>query len=284
MSMHSDPEQPVAASTSDAGILLDQPRVLGVDPLDPSGTLPADARLNGITVIIPQWPNFPTGVQVHTVDIYIVGIINAVAQRSYRAADVAPEFFIPIPAALLPVTPSFEIFYNVRTPNPTTSPIRRLTFRVAPPPQELAAPIFPDATIYGYINCNKVVREPPDSDALFVWEGIRISIPFDDRFLANDVIQLVWQCWTNLNGSGPALTPPGTFLQQITAADISGRNNIRIVILPFNTWIEPMTTNNSADATYTLVRNGVPQLTSFKGIVKVDRKIPGESGFCKSAP
>lgn len=132
MSMHSDPEQPVAASTSDAGILLDQPRVLGVDPLDPSGTLPADARLNGITVIIPQWPNFPTGVQVHTVDIYIVGIINAVAQRSYRAADVAPEFFIPIPAALLPVTPSFEIFYNVRTPNPTTSPIRRLTFRVAP--------------------------------------------------------------------------------------------------------------------------------------------------------
>lgn len=283
MPISNDPERPRSSSTSDAGILLDPVRVLGVDPLDPAGTLPADAKVNGITVIIPRWPDFPTGARVHTVNIYIVGTTTTVAQRDYRAADSAPEFFIPVAASSLPNAPSFEIFYIVRTPNPTTSPLRLLTFKVSPP-VGLVEPKFPDANLRGYIVCEKDLRNPPDPEQLFIWEGIRIFIPFDNRFRAGDDIQLVWQCWANLNGSGPALTPPGTFSVQVNSEDISGSRDISMVIRPFNTWIEPMTADNSADATYMLVRNGIPIFSSLRGVVKVDRKIPGTSRYCSGPP
>lgn len=274
------PKKPSVVGVSDAGILLDQPRVLGVDPLDPAGTLPADAKLNGITVIFPRWPDFPVGTRVHTVNIYIVGIVSSVAQRDYRAADAAPEFFLSIDAASLPNTPSFEIFYTVRTPNPTTSPRRLLTFKVAQPPVVLKEPVFIDADLWGYIICDKRKVPPPLPDALFVWEGIRVVVPFDDRFQENDVIELEWQGWKTLTGAPPAAMNPVTFSAPITAADIQDKNDILIVIEPFDRYIKPMTDNDSATATYTLFRNGIPEFMSKKGTLKIDRKISGAPGFC----
>ncbi|WLG53620.1 MULTISPECIES: hypothetical protein [Pseudomonas] len=281
MPVPSDPDKAATANTSDAGVLLDLPRVEGVDASDPAGTLPADAKQKGIGVIISRWLAFPVDARIDRVQIYIVGTPDPVKERFYGAADDALEFLIPVEPTLLPDVPSFEIRYMVRSVNDTTSLPRRLTFAITPPPKVLKEPTFPDATPWGYINCTK--NNPHDPDALFVWEGIRVSIPFDDRFQAQDAIELKWQGWDSLNGSGTALTPLVTFTKTITAADIRDKKPISIVIEPFATHIEPMTNNDSAVTSYVLVRNRVPIFSSYTGLVKIDRVIPGESGFCSDA-
>ncbi|MHC8333241.1 hypothetical protein [Pseudomonas sp. LB3P25] len=276
----SPPNDPLAAgSTSDAGVLLDPLRVQGVDPSDPAGTLPDDAKQNGIVCIIPRWPAFPTDTRIDRVEIFIVGNPNSIAQRNYGAADDATEFLIPIGPTLLPDLLTFEIRYTVRSVNNTTSPPRRLTFAIVAPPQVLKAATFPDADPWGYIGCTK--NNPQDPDSLYVWEGIRILIPFDNRFQLLDVIELVWQGWESLNGSGTALTPAATFTGTVT--DVINKKPVSIVIRPFVPHIEPMRDNDSATANYLLLRNGVPIFSSFTGLVKIDRVIPGSSGFCSDA-
>ncbi|MCP1445392.1 hypothetical protein J3D54_004524 [Pseudomonas sp. GGS8] len=276
----SAPIDPLAAgSASNAGVLLDVPRVQGVDPVDTAGTLPDDAKQNGIVCIIPRWPAFPTDARIDEVEIFIVGNPNSIAQRNYGAADDAAEFLIPIGPTLLPDLPTFEIMYTVRSVNITTSPPRRLTFAIVAPPQVLKEATFPDANLWGYINCTK--NNPQNPDSLYVWEGIRILVPFDNRFQLLDVIELVWQGWDSLNGSGTALTPAVTFTGTVT--DITNKQPISIVIQPFVPHIEPMRDNDSATTSYLLLRNGVPMFSSFTGLVKIDRVIPGNSGFCSDA-
>ncbi|VVQ29813.1 hypothetical protein PS943_01542 [Pseudomonas fluorescens] len=268
-----------AGSTSDAGVLLDPLRVRGVDPADPAGTLPDDAKQNGIVCIIPRWPAFPTDARIDHVDIFIVGNPVPIAQRDYGVADDAAEFPIPIEPTLLPDLPTFEIEYTVRSVNNTTSPRRRLTFAIVAPPQVLKEATFPDASLWGYINCTK--NNPQDPDSLYVWEGIRILIPFDNRFELWDVIELVWQGWDSLNGAGTALTPVVTITGTVT--DVTNKQPVSIVIRPFVPHIEPMRDNDSATVSYLLLRNGVPIFRSFTGLVKIDRVIPGNSGFCSDA-
>ncbi|MEO8645465.1 hypothetical protein [Pseudomonas sp.] len=271
------PNDPLAAgNTSDAGVLLDLPRVQGVDPADSAGTLPDDAKQNGIVCIIPRWPAFPTDARIDHVEIFIVGNPIPIAQRDYGAADDAAEFPIPIGPTLLPDLPTFEIMYTVRSVNITTSPPRRLTYA---PPKVLKEPTFPDASLWGYINCTK--NNPQDPDSLYVWEGIRILVPYDNRFQLLDDIELVWQGWDSLNGAGTALTPAFTFTGTVT--DVTNKQSVSIVIRPFVPHIEPMRDKHSATARYLLLRNGVPIFSSFTGLVKIDRVIPGESGFCSDA-
>jgi hypothetical protein len=268
-----------ARSVLNQGVLLDLPRFEGVDPQDPVGILPPDAKQNGIVCIIDSWPAFPTDARIDRVEIFIVGNPNFVAWGEYGAADDAPEFRIRVGPAELPDLPTFEIYYTVRSVNLTTSLPRRLTFAITPPPKVLKEPTFPDASPWGYINCTK--NNPQDPDSLFVWEGIRISIPFDDRFQRLDVIELNWQGWDSLNGSGSALTPEVTFTGTVT--DVTNKQPVAIVIRPFVPHIEPMRDNDSATASYVLLRNGVPIFSSFTGLVKIDRVIPGKNSFCSDA-
>lgn len=268
-----------ARSALNAGVLLDLPRFEGVDPQDPAGTLPPDAKQNGIVCIIDRWPAFPIDARIDRVEIFIVGNPNFVAWGEYGAADNAPEFRIRVGPAALPDLATFEIYYTVRSVNLTTSLPRRLTFAIVVPPQVLKEPTFPDASLWGYINCSK--NNPQDPDSLYVWEGIRILVPFDNRFQLLDVIELVWQGWDSLNGSGTALTPEVTFTGTVT--DVTNKQPVAIVVRPFVPHIEPMRDKNSATASYFLLRNGVPIFSSFTGLVKIDRVIPGSSGFCSDA-
>lgn len=265
------------AGTSGGGVLLDAPKVQGVDPADPQGTLPDDAKQNGIVVVIDRWPAFPTDARVDRVEIYVVGVTTPIVQRFYGAADAAPEFFIPVAAGGLPDLPTFEIFYRVYSINPTTSPTRRLSFA---PAQVLQSPVFPDASVFGNINCNK--KNPPEPGALFVWEGIRLSFAFDARFRELDIIELSWQGWNSLNGSGAPLTPVYIFNRQLNFTDIGSGTPVIIVVQPFAAYIEPMKKNHSAVASYRLIRNGAAVFRSFKGLVKIDRAIPGKDGYCDS--
>jgi hypothetical protein len=272
-----DPD--VTSSAVNAGILLNLPRFEGVDPSDPAGTLPPDAKQNGIVCIIGIWPAFPVDTRIDRVEIFIVGNPKFVAWAEYSAADNAPEFHIPIAPLSLPNLATFEVYYTVRSINLTTSPSRRLTFAITPPPQLLEESTFPDADLWGYIGCTK--NNPLDPDALFIWEGIRTLIPFNDLFRVGDVISLSWQGWRSLNGTGAALTPLYTFTAAVT--DVANKKPVLIVIRPFATHIEPMRENDSATTEYLLVRNGVSIFSSFTGLVKIDRVIPGTPGFCSSA-
>jgi hypothetical protein len=263
-------------NASDTGVLLDLPRVQGVDPADPAGKLPENAKQNGIVCIIPRWPAFPTNERIDRVEIFIVGNSVPIAQRDYGVADDAAEFLIPIGPTLLPDLPTFEIMYTVRSVNNTTSPSRRLTFASQ---KVLKEATFPDANLWGYINCTK--NNPQDPESLYVWEGVRILIPFDDRFKLWDVIELVWQGWDSLNGSGTALTPKVTFTESVT--DVINKKPVSIVIRPFDPHIEPLRDKDSATVSYLLLRSGVPIFSSFTGLVKIDRVIPGISGFCSDA-
>lgn len=265
-------------STLDAGALLNVPRVVGVDPTDPEGTLPEDAVPNGLVVIIDRWPAFPTDGRIDRVEVFIVGIVDPVAVRSYGAGDAAPEFFIPVAAASLPAGPGFEIFYRVYAFNPTTSPRRRLTFA---PPRVLERPSFLDASIWGYLSCQK--HNPQDPQALFIWEGVRIAIEFDQRFQALDVIELEWQGWDSLNGSGSPLTPKHKFTKTLSSSDISNGRPLSIVVQPFVPFIEPMRDKDSANVSYRLVRNQATLYLSFPGLVKIDRVIPGQDAYCDNA-
>lgn len=274
-------ETPITSSNPlNPGVLLSLPRVEGVDPLDPAGTLPPDAKQVGIVCIIDRWPNFPvSGVRKDRVEIFIVGNPDYIAFAEYGAADDAPEFRIPVAPEKLPDLATFELFYTVRSINPTTSPSRRLTFAIVKPPQRLKEVIFPDADDWGYIGCYK--NHPEDPEALFIWEGVRIEIPFDDLFQRTDVLSLDWQAWDSLNGSGNPLTQVFNFTEVVT--DVVTKEPVKIVIKPFDSHIAPMEENDSAIVNYQLLRNGVPIFRSFTGLVKVDRKIPGESKYCSDS-
>lgn len=262
-------------SAFNAGILLNLPRFEGVDPLDPAGTLPPDAKQNGIVCIIDRWPNFPVNARIDRVEIFLAGNPNFIAWAEYGAADNAPEFHIPIGPGSLPDLPTFEIYYRQRSINWGTAPSRRLTFAVGPP-KVLKAPTFPDTDIWNYITCTK--SNPQDPESLFVWEGIRIFIPFDNRFNPLDEIELVWQGWDQPNGKGNALTAEITFMGTVT--DVTGNKPVVIIVRPFPVNIEPMRDRDSASASYVLVRNRIPMFSSFTGYVNIDRKPAGGIGYC----
>jgi hypothetical protein len=270
----------VPSSTLHAGVLLNLARVDGVDPQDPAGTLPPDAKQVGIICVIDRWPNFPvSGIRKDRVEIFIVGNPAFVAWAEYGAADDAVEFRITVAPIELPDVATFELLYTVRSINPTTSPARRLTFAIVAPPQRLKAAGFPDANIWGEIGCGK--NYPDDPQSLFIWEGVRVEIPFDDLFGLNDVLRVYWQAWDSQNGSGTPLTQVFEFNEVVT--DVVSRQAVKLVIKPFASHIEPMKDRDSATVNYHLLRNGIAIFRSFTGLVKVDRVIPGQSGYCANS-
>lgn len=269
-----------AGSTLNPGVLLSLPGVDGVDPQDPAGTLPPDAKQVGIVCVIDRWPNFPvSGARKDRVEIFIVGNPDFVAWAEYGAADDAMEFRISVVPEKLPDVATFELLYTVRSINPTTSPARRLTFAIVAPPQRLKEADFPDADLWGYIGCYK--NYPDDPESLFIWEGVRVEIPFDDLFNINDVVRIYWQAWDSLNGPGELIDPlTEEFEFNEVVTDVVNKQSIKLVVKPFASHIEPMKVNDSATVNYQLLRNGIPIFRSFTGLVKVDRVIPGQSGYC----
>jgi len=108
--------------------------------------------------------------------------------------------------------PQLPIFYWVS--NGTNRQRSRNTLvRVAVRPLEGLEPVsFPDATLWGWINCE---AEP--------WKGIRVKIPGDAALLeAGDLIEMSWQLCRDQVGQEPITEPvifPPHELSAIEAAD-----------------------------------------------------------------
>lgn len=129
--------------------------------------------------------------------------------------------------------------------------------------EDLKAPTFPHATKFGYLNCCSVPR---------LWEGVTVHIEGSVHFAANDRIEMTWQGCDSLNGTNPIPGVTDTFTKTLNATEAA--NGFDIVVLPYESLIEPMIDNASATAQYELFKADGGYGRSEMDFVKIVRKLP----------
>ncbi|MFJ7281525.1 hypothetical protein [Pseudomonas sp. NPDC099000] len=255
-------------SASDAGILAAPLSVEGIDDSDTDGHVPLDILRNGTRIVIPYWPS-----PLNNDELWISLFRNEVEQRLYT------EFYSPPQPAFLyfRLTPQHlatdgVVFLSYKVWKgaggiPDPSPERKLTINHAAP-LLLKEPTFPHATLWGYLN-NKTV--PP------LISGVTVAIPDSvSSALPGDIAKVHWQGYLSLNGSGPPVVNTyGAFDKRLQQQDIDKGYE---QIIPFDPHIKPLPDNDSALVHWQLFRSGRLVGESQKGLVKIDRVTPGESG------
>ncbi|TDV60052.1 hypothetical protein [Pseudomonas sp. LP_7_YM] len=168
---------------------------------------------------------------------------------------------------------TFYLTYKVRDRAGNETPFSLQTavdVQLVPIPElpDLPEPEFPDATIYGYINC---ANEP--------WNGIRVRLPFPPGEVAvGDEILLSWQGYETLNGITPIEGTEGEFPGTVSAADLSAGSK-DMMIEPYVPHIEPIL-EGSAIARYQLKKSNGQSALSYEGLVKITRKLAA-GGTCE---
>lgn len=127
----------------------------------------------------------------------------------------------------------------------------------------LEEPVFPHATLFGYLNCCSVPR---------LWEGVTVHINGSVHFAANDRIEMTWQGCASLNGTHPIPGVTDTFSKILNASEAV--NGFDIIVLPYETLIAPMIDNASATAQYELFKVDGGYGRSALDFVKIIRKMP----------
>lgn len=127
----------------------------------------------------------------------------------------------------------------------------------------LKEPTFPNATLFGYLNCCAVPR---------LWEGVTVHIDGSVHFAANDRIVMTWQGCDSLNGTSPIPGVTDTFSKTLNAAEAA--NGFDIVVLPYETLIAPMIDNASGTAQYELFKTDGSYGRSALDFVKIVRRMP----------
>lgn len=162
---------------------------------------------------------------------------------------------------------TFYLTYKVRDRAGNETPFSLHTVvdvQLVPIPElpELPEPEFPDATIYGYINCDHAP-----------WNGIRVRLPFAQGVAGlGDDILLSWQGYETLNGITPIAGTEGEFADKVTAADLAAGYK-DMLIEPYMPHIEPIL-EGSAIALYRLKKSNGQSALSYEGLVKITRKLP----------
>ncbi|WP_262137090.1 hypothetical protein [Pseudomonas sp. Marseille-Q5117] len=255
----------------------------GISSSDPDGHVPPDILINGTKGRIPRWANFPQkplpGEDEDYTELYVCweqsSKTTEIFNDRYTYINDKPEFEFDLTAEHMIEDGVAEIYYVLvgRNGNPDESPTRKLTIVHALTPT-LRPPAFPNADLYGYINC--------DTDP-WVGEKIRVQIVPEaaNIFQYEDVCVLIWQGFATLNGSLPVLTPQHTFREII-----DGDKPVKgfVIDIPFDPFIRPMFDKHSAIARYTILRRGVPIYASHPGLVKIDRIEPGCPVPCGGGP
>lgn len=117
--------------------------------------------------------------------------------------------------------------------------------------------------------------------------GVRWTIPIDSRMLVDDEVRLFWQGYKVINWEQPILGTEFEGRETIKDEHLVSKS-VPMVVLPWDTKIEPMRRFASATAEYYLYRNGVLIGHSSMGKVRIDRVFPnseepcqpGDHGFC----
>jgi len=261
-----DKSTPVSASSGTSGGVLsyDAPDVVEVDA---DGVLLPIAIRNGLTVVIPLWPNHARdNTRTDELRIYLDDVL--VFSQGYPGPITQPEFRILIEPRFL-TGDSVELSYETITEGNLAFSLKKpLIIRLL----QLSEPTFTSASLFGYLNCKSEPR---------IWDAVPVKIPVPTRvtWRAGDECRVTWQGYASLNLSGPIIVD-GTFSRILTAGEVS--QGMEFNITPFNRYIEPLEENASASATYRLYRSGVVIAGSAVAHVKVDRKESGKPGFCTS--
>lgn len=248
-------------------------RIDGVSDHDLEGRIPLEQLINGTTGRIPRWPNFPgppaPGEPADYTILYVYwmqnNVVTEIFKQTYTYVDDRPEFTFPLTPQQMSVDGPAVLHYLLegRNGNPDRSPDRKLTIDHTLP-STLREPEFPDVNPNGYLNCDS---SPP------IWEKVRIEILPESIFRHLDECVLQWQGFSTLNGAPPALTPVYEFRKTISGSEVTDGF---IMEIPFDPYVRPMVENDSGIAQYIICRNSVPVGKSHKGLVKIDRTIPGK--------
>ncbi|UVL01216.1 hypothetical protein [Pseudomonas sp. B21-048] len=252
-----------------AGVLAMPLSVEGVDDNDPAGHVPRDLLINGTRIVIPYWID-----PVPNDELWVVLRQNGVEHRLYTefypTPLTVPFLYFDLTAQHLATDGIAFLYYKIWKGSGGTddpSPERQLTIDHTPL-LTLEEPWFRHATLRGYLNND---TNPP------LTSGATVVIPsFINIALPGDIAKVHWRGYSSLNGSGPEV--PGTYGvwdKQLSAADIA--NGFDHVV-PFLVHISPLFDYDSAVVVCQLFRGGWLIAESEKGLVKIDRVIPGESG------
>lgn len=197
------------------------------------------------------WGTWPTAAAVYTVQPGdIAGQRVAFSEVPWNIIDSEPN------NAALPVYYTTSNGVNLQQSSNTYVKVRVVTI------DDLPEPDFPDADLWGYINCSGTP-----------WDGIKHKVAFtNNRFDADDVITLYWQGYRNFNATDPITGTSGAFEYEIKNTDINKGFAI-ITVQPYSPYIEPIT-EGSGEAFYTLAKKDGQFGTSPSNIVKINRLLP----------
>ncbi|CEL29491.1 hypothetical protein [Pseudomonas fluorescens] len=254
------------------------PSVNGVeDPdLDPDGYIPLDLLLAGIEVVVPLWPSHATGPDdrdLLTVYFDQPGQPLIKIENIYKAADIKPQFVIPINASHLQVNGQGKLWYELldTADHRSKSEPRTLTIDHAPVPMTLTPPGFLYLNLNGYLNC---FTQPP------IWDGIFVTVPPLTGFNPGDRLELQWRGYSSLNGSGAEYVRARKKIVKPALSDEDIRQGFKVIVAPYDVHIKPMAKNSSAVVRYRILRGRRLVGVSKIGVAKIDRKLPGHDLLC----
>lgn len=256
------------ATDRSIGILASPLSVEGIDDNDLDGYVPRNILLNGTRIIIPYWPG-PEPQDELWIDLNQGGTVTRIYEEFYSPPQPSFLYFNLTPAHLATdgVALLSYVIWKGGGGIPEPSPERKLTIDHAPI-LVLNEPTFPHATVWGYLN-NKTV--PP------LTSGATVLIPTANSPAAvGDKAKLYWQGYSSLNGSGPPV--PGTYGDWEITLEPKHINGHWLFVVPFDSNVRPLIANASAIAHWQLFKGGRLVGESKKGLVKIDRVTPGESG------
>lgn len=247
---------------------------LSIQGVGADGVLPPEASTVGATLLIPMWAD-PSDQESDLLEIWVLepGASDEILFYSNLfPVPIAPPPPITLPAQYLQLDGEIRLRYRVTagdTGNPDTSAPQVFIVNRAPP-VNLEKPTFPNATLWGYLNCN---TEPK------LWERVLVRVPAQPgRFAINDNCTLDWEGFYSLNAVGPIVGTALRLTKLLTQEEASSTQGFDFVLESdkYEQHIKPMEKDASALASYTLYRNGIAQGKSPPGLVKIDRVIPGE--------
>ncbi|WP_122663889.1 hypothetical protein [Pseudomonas viridiflava] len=229
----------------------------------PNELIPTDRN----APVIPSVELFQNPVAGQRLELYWGAWPTAAAFYTVQPGDVAgqPIQFSEVPWNIIDSEPNnaaLPVYYttsnavNLQQSSTTYVKVRVVTI------DDLLEPDFPDADLWGYINCGGAP-----------WDGIKHKITFiNNRFEARDVITLFWEGYRNFNATDPISGTYGEFEYELNTTDITNGFTL-ITVLPYSPYIEPIT-EGSGGAFYTLAKRDGQFGTSPLGIVKITRLLP----------
>jgi hypothetical protein len=251
-----------------SGVLAAPLRVEGVDDNDLDGLVPRDILVNGTRIVIPRW--LDTGANDELMVFWTQNAVETIIfEQSYPDGVIEPYVYVTLTSQQMAIEGVAHVHYLIWKRgggNPDESPSRKLTIDRTPL-LTFPEPLAVHATLWGYLNNNTI---PP------LTSGATLRIrPLSTIALPGDVALITWRGYQTINGSGPEVVEAfGRWSKLLSNIDIT--NGFSYVV-PFRDHISLLFDNDSAVVRCQLSRGNKMIAESEKGLVKIDRVIPGNA-------